>query len=198
MQLLQSLTTPCAAGPIDLHRGAILPVLHALSPMLLSLYYYRLNDDFCVRNFVFVSFLMSGFLQLVRGREPRALVLVAWWCLMNGLVPKGWWSGSRMRSVVEAIGRVVKGYEAVDPIIEHAFEGALRIAELDKAEDKEVAARCVFQNWDGVYWDDGPTRADLWELDQLLDLGDVNVYEVLGLATMTADELNMANLDIRV
>ena len=65
MALLTSLAsgTEPISGRIDLHANTLYPVLHALSPIFQSLYYYHLNPDFFVRVFVFCSFLMPEFPQ---------------------------------------------------------------------------------------------------------------------------------------
>ncbi|KAF2848128.1 hypothetical protein T440DRAFT_429378, partial [Plenodomus tracheiphilus IPT5] len=195
MQLLQSLTITSDVGPLDFHCGTIKPALYAMSPIFLSLYYYHLNQDFYVRICVFTSFLMPDFLQLVRNREPRALVLVAWWFALADLVPKDWWVGSKVGSVVEAIGRVLSGRDATGPVVENAFIGAHTIIKMNERRGRVAAAECIFEDWEGIDWDGGPRRADQWEIDQFLDLGEVDLEEILSLDAMTVDVFTTADLD---
>ncbi|KAF1846911.1 uncharacterized protein K460DRAFT_352109 [Cucurbitaria berberidis CBS 394.84] len=168
MVVLESLVSPTTTGPIDMHRNALVPVFQALSPIFLSLYYYHLNQDFRVRIFVLTSFLMPDFLDLVKTREPRALTLTAWWFALAGLFPRGWWIGSRVTRVVEAIGRVVRSKGDAQTV--EAIKGAEKIVETLESVGREEAARSVFEDWDGMDWDDGPRRAGEWEFEQLLDL----------------------------
>jgi hypothetical protein len=192
MAILQSILMPSNTGPMDFHGGTLKPVFHALSPIFLSLYYYHLNSDFYVRVFVFTSFLMPDFLQLVKDREPRALVLVAWWFALADLVPKGWWVGTKVGNVVRAIGRVIRGRDSYTVQInaqqnarrlaEEAFEGAERIVDQYDTVGREDAAKVIFECWHGVDWDQGTQRAEEWEFEQLLDLGDIMSGTTLGAA----------------
>lgn len=168
MELLTSMSSAESdLGPIDMDGNVLYPVLHAFSPIFLSLYYYHFNPDFFVRVFVFCSFLMPEFLLLVKNREPRALVLVAWWFALVGLAPRGWWVGRAVEKVVEAVGVVVmrKGDEAT----RRAFEGADKIIRTLQSEGSETAAKSVFDGWTNVHWDDGPERARAWEESLLTD-----------------------------
>ncbi|KAJ4315765.1 hypothetical protein N0V94_005784 [Neodidymelliopsis sp. IMI 364377] len=168
MDLLTSLSeSESGSGPIDMHGNTLYPVLHALSPIFLSLYYYHLNPDFFVRVFVFCSFLMPEFLQLVKLREPRALVLVAWWFALAGLSPRGWWVGKSVEGVVEAVGRIVaaKG----DGVTRRAFEGVEKIIRVLEREGNEAAAKSVFEAWTGAEWEEGPRKAEDWEAGLLID-----------------------------
>ncbi|KAF1944760.1 hypothetical protein EJ02DRAFT_370757, partial [Clathrospora elynae] len=126
--LLNLLEIMTVLAPIDVHCAALLPAFHALSPIFLSLYYFHLNTDFYVRIVVFPSFLMPDFLKLVKVREPRALVLVAWWFALANLIPGGWWVGSKVGNVVGAIGRAVKGYssreQGSEGLVDRVFKGA--------------------------------------------------------------------------
>ncbi|CAO2655150.1 Nn.00g102140.m01.CDS01 [Neocucurbitaria sp. VM-36] len=180
MALFETLVNPPTTGPLDLHRNALVPVFHALSPIFLSLYYYHLNQDFYVRIFVFTSFLMPEFLALVKAREPRALTLIAWWFALAGLVPKGWWVGSCVGRVIEGIGRVVRMSGDVQTI--EACEGAEKIVEMFERVGSEKAARSIFEGWEGIDWDDGPRRAEEWEFGQLLDLDDVASLDISDLS----------------
>ena len=168
MALLQSILDAGCSGPVDWHRATLLPVFHALSPMFTSLYYYHLNPDFYVRVFVFTSFLMPEFIQLVREREPRALVLIAWWFALADLVPKGWWIGDKVAKVVGAIGRVVGTGNR--ELVAKAFTGAQVVVDLFEREGRDEAAKSVFEGWHGVNWEEGPGRAAEWEIGQLMDL----------------------------
>ncbi len=168
MRLLSSLNnTEVDSGPIDLHGNTLYPVLHAFSPIFLSLYYYHLNPDFFVRVFVFCSFLMPEFLQLVKNREPRALVLVAWWFALAGLAPRGWWPGNAVEKTVEAVGRIVlaKG----DVITREAFENVDDLVRVLHDEGSEAAARSVFEGWNGINWNEGTQKAEEWEASLFTD-----------------------------
>lgn len=168
MDLLTSISNAESyLGPVDMHGNTLYPVLHAFSPIFLSLYYYHLNPDFFVRVFVFCSFLMPEFLRLVKDREPRALVLVAWWFALAGLAPRGWWVGRAVEKVVEAVGAIIMSGN--DEVTRRAFEGVDKLIQILQREGSEAAARSVFQGWANVYWDDGPQRAKAWEESLLAD-----------------------------
>ncbi|KAF2627386.1 hypothetical protein BU25DRAFT_410988 [Macroventuria anomochaeta] len=168
MNLLASLSNAdSGSGPLDMHANTLYPVLHAFSPIFLSLYYYHLNPDFFVRVFVFCSFLMPDFLLLVKNREPRALVLVAWWFALAGLAPRGWWVGKSVEKFVEAVGRIVK--EKGDQATQRAFESVEDVIRILKCGGSHAAARSVFVEWSGVDWDEGPKKADAWEASLLAD-----------------------------
>ena len=169
MALLENIMHPPDTGPFDLNGNILYPVFHVLSPMFLSLYYYRLNPDFNVRGFVFTSFLMPDFLALVKAREPRALVLLAWWFALLCLVPRGWWIGARV-GVVRALARAIRKSRDVQVI--KALEGPERIVDVLMVAGIEKAAESVFEGWEGVRWDDGPRRAEEWEMGALVDLSD--------------------------
>ncbi|KZM26640.1 uncharacterized protein EKO05_0005385 [Ascochyta rabiei] len=173
MDLLASLSNAeSSSGLIDLHGNTLYPVLHALSPIFLSLYYHHLNPDFFVRIFVFCSFLMPDFLALVKSREPRALVLVAWWFALAGLAPRGWWLGRSVVGVVEAVRRIVT--EKGDQVTRRAFEGVESIVRILERQGSEAAAKSVFEEWAGVDWDEGPRKAGEWDaglIDDLLSCG---------------------------
>ncbi|KAH7384358.1 hypothetical protein DE146DRAFT_223625 [Phaeosphaeria sp. MPI-PUGE-AT-0046c] len=171
--LLESTLNPRdTVGPMDLHVNTLVPVFHVLSPIFLSLYYYHLSPDFNVRIFVFTSFLMPEFLALVKARESRALVLMAWFFAMADLVPHGWWVGTRIGYVVKALGRAVR--ESGDEIVVRALEGAEKVNRAARDEGGERAAETIFDGWAGVNWDEGPVRAQEWELSLLGDL-DLNL-----------------------
>lgn len=175
MQLLGSVVHGKDSGSFDWHGPTLLPVFHALSPIFLSLYYYHLNPDFYVRVICFTSFLMPDFLHLVRQRAPRALVLVAWWFALAGLVPKGWWV-EQVRNVVGGLGRAIKAQSSGDDgFVEGVFGGAQRIVDVFESEGKEAAARSVFEAWAGVSWEEGPGKAQEWEFGLLMDLGDLDL-----------------------
>lgn len=168
MDLLTSLSNAESdSGPIDLHANTLYPVLHAFSPIFLSLYYYHLNQDFFVRVFVFCSFLMPEFLLLVKNREPRALVLVAWWFALAGLAPRGWWVGKAVEKVVEAVGKIVRSKG--DDVTKRAFATVDSIIRVLNSNGSEPAARSLFEEWTGVRWDDGLRKAKEWEASLLTD-----------------------------
>lgn len=192
MQLLGSVVRGKDSGLFDWHRPTLLPVFHALSPIFLSLYYYHLNPDFYVRIICFTSFLMPDFLQLVRQREPRALVLVAWWFALAGLVPKGWWV-ERVRNVVGSLGRAIKAQSSGDDgFVEGIFGGAQRIVDVFEREGREAAARSVFEAWAGVSWEEGPGRAQEWEFELLMDLGDLDLHLDLDAVGLDVQELGIS------
>ncbi|KAF2126541.1 hypothetical protein P153DRAFT_263401, partial [Dothidotthia symphoricarpi CBS 119687] len=149
-------------APNSEHHDILVPVFHALSPIFLSLYYYHLSPDFFVRIHVFCSFLMPDFLKLVKDKEPKALVLVAWWFALAGWTPKGWWVGEPVRQVVGAVGRRVR--REGEELLSEAIEGAERIVEIFDREGREKAAETVFGGWEGVDWNEGPVRADEWDM----------------------------------
>ncbi|RMZ71212.1 rta1 domain-containing [Pyrenophora seminiperda CCB06] len=161
MALLQNILQVESSGPVeDWHRAALIPIFHILSPIFTSLYYWHLNPDFYVRVFVFTSFLMPEFLELVREGEPRALVLVAWWFALADLVPRGWWVGDKMAKVVGAIGRAIgKGNHE---LAERVFTGAQSIVDIFERDGREAAAKSIFEGWHGVDWEEGPGRAAEW------------------------------------
>ncbi|KAJ4990111.1 GAL4 domain-containing protein [Stagonosporopsis vannaccii] len=168
MSLLASLSNAeSASGPFDLHANTLYPVLHAFSPIFLSLYYYHLNPDFFVRVFVFCSFLMPEFLLLVKTREPRALALVAWWFALAGLAPRGWWIGKAVERVVKAVGENVQSKG--DAVTRGAFESVDRIVRVLHTEGREAAAQSVFEGWKDVHWNDGPEKAEEWEASLLTE-----------------------------
>lgn len=155
------------SGPLDMHVGILYPVLHAFSPIFLSLYYYHLNPDFFVRVFVFCSFLMPEFLLLVKNREPRALVLIAWWWALAGLAPRGWWVGRSVTKVIEAIGDIVT--ETGDRVTQDACESAKNLVRKLEYEGNEAAAKSLFDRWHDVDWDEGPVKAEEWDTSLLRD-----------------------------
>ncbi|KAI1601196.1 RTA1 like protein [Pyrenophora tritici-repentis] len=177
MELLQGVLQTSCSGPVDWHGMTLLPVFHALSPIFTSLYYHHLNPDFYVRIFVFTSFLMPDFLKLVGDREPRALVLVAWWFALADLVPKGWWVGDKVTKIVGAIGRAVRMGD--HELAEKAFKGAQVIVDTFEREGRDEAAKSVFEGWNGVDWEEGPKRAAEWEIKQLIDLDDFSMEKYL-------------------
>jgi hypothetical protein len=156
------------------YKAALLPVFQALSPILLSLYYYRLNQDVYIRISAFPSFLMPDFLSLVHQHEPRALVLIAWWFALADLVPQGWWVGENVRRFLAAIRSEVERRD--DVVAKEAMCGAERIVQAFESEGGEAAAQSVFEGWGEVEWEEGPTRALEWEIAQWtrLEESDVN------------------------
>ncbi|KAH3974194.1 hypothetical protein HBI56_089400 [Parastagonospora nodorum] len=158
--LLESIVKP-EDVVLDVDANTLIPVFHVLSPVFLSLYYYHLNPDFNVRIVVFTSFLMPDFLALVKAREPRALVLMAWFFVMSDMVPNGWWVGNKVGVVAQALSRTVRKVGS-EKVIE-ALEGAERVIDVHQREGRERAAESVFDGWEGVNWDEGPRRAREWE-----------------------------------
>ena len=158
--LLESIVQP-EGGALDVDANTLIPVFHVLSPVFLSLYYYHLNPDFNVRIFCFTSFLMPEFLALVKAREERALVLMAWFFALADMVPNGWWVGNKVGAVAEALCRTIRK-TGRGKIIE-VVEGAERVVGVNQREGRERAAESVFDGWEGVNWGDGPTKAKEWE-----------------------------------
>jgi hypothetical protein len=191
LSLLESIIHPPDAGPLDFDTNTLVPVFHVLSPIFLSLYYYHLNPDFNVRVFVFTSFLMPEFLGLVKAREPRSLVLVAWFFALADLVPKGWWVGTRVGNIVKALGRVIR--QSGDVRLIEALEGAERLVKLSQSEGTEKAAESIFEGWEGVNWAEGPEKAKEWETLLLVDLSDE-----VGLSGLDLDLDQDLSLDISV
>jgi hypothetical protein len=150
------------------HCDALVPVFHVFGPIFLSLYYYHLNPDLFVRLHAFCSFLMPEFLELVKRRDPTALVLIAWWYSLAGLAPMGWWLGDSVRKVVQAIGYVVR--QGDNELAKKAFEGSERIMRLFETQGREAAAKSVFENWSGINWGEGPQRAEEWEYELMAGL----------------------------
>ncbi|KAL6704274.1 hypothetical protein ACN47E_008338 [Coniothyrium glycines] len=180
MAMLRAIIVPPIDGPMEFHGGTLKPVFHALSPIFLSLYYFHLNSDFYTRVLVLASFFMPDFLQLVQAREPRALVLVAWWLALSGLVPKGWWNATKVGTVVNAIGRAIRDREnyveqvnvpnSTLSLVEAALRTVEGIVELQDTRSKVEAAKSIFDSWPGIEWDGGPRKAAEWELEQLFNL----------------------------
>ncbi|KAF2659685.1 hypothetical protein K491DRAFT_689032 [Lophiostoma macrostomum CBS 122681] len=153
MALLASIADPSDTGPIDLHRSTLLPVVHALSPIFLSLYHYHLSQDVYLRIIVYPTFLPPEFNALMRAREPRALVIVAWWATLMGFPPNMWWPKGTVQRVLQAVSNIVmRNYSRV---VMDALEGACRVARVLEREGREAGARSIFEGWDGVYWDMG-------------------------------------------
>lgn len=119
---------------------------------------------------------MPDFILLVRDKEPGALVLIAWWLALMDLVPSGW-GGRRVRRIVEAVGRCVKGRGGI--LLDKATEEAERIVEVCEREGRDRAARRLFEQWEGVDWDEGQTRAEQWEASLFEDLNFEGDLEVL-------------------
>jgi hypothetical protein len=174
MLLLQPLIAQ--TGPIDLHRNTLIPVFHTLSPIFLSLYYHHINPDFFVRCLAFTSFLMPEFLALFKAREPRALLLMGWWFSLAGLLRNGWWVGDCTRRFVQAIGRILRQHG--DPCIIEAFEKVERVVSFRDSLGREEAGKSVFDEWEGVNWEDGISKAAEWEHSSL-EQGDETCFDLL-------------------
>lgn len=157
MALLRSLISQPTSGPLDLHRATLLPVIHALSPIFLSLYYYHLSPDVYVRIIVLPTFLTPEFLALVRLQEPRALVVMAWWFAFVVLIPNMWWVNNVVPRLLQAASNVVMRGEcrsgAEKKMLMDAVEGAFVVVRLVEARGREVGARSVFEKWEGVDWE---------------------------------------------
>jgi hypothetical protein len=157
MALLLSLVHVQDTGPIDLHRATLLPVIHALSPIFLSLYHYHLTPDVYVRIVVLPTFLTSEFMSLIRNQEPRALVIMAWWFSFLSLLPNLWWvSGSIPRLLQAASNLVMRSEVAADKkMLMDAIDGAFKVVRMVGKRGAEFGARLIFEGWEGVNWEEG-------------------------------------------
>lgn len=86
------------------------------------------------------------------------------------LIPGMWWLEPEVLRCLEALNNVVVHHN--DPVLLKAMEGPYKIArEVDRGgktpQSREMAARTVFEGWDGVDWDEGPTRREEWRFEQL-------------------------------
>lgn len=151
MELLRAIAEPSDTGPIDLHRSTLLPVLHALSPIFLSLYHYHLNEDASLRIIVFPTFLMPEFHALVKAKEPRALVIMGWWFAFIRLVPNNWWIKGFIPRLLQAVSNSV--IRSNSKILMNAIEGAYRVVRLAESKGVEAAAKSIFDGWEGVHWE---------------------------------------------
>ena len=154
MALLVSLIKEPESGPLDLYGPTILPALHALSPIFLSLYYYHLTPDVFVRIVVFPTFLTAGFIRLVRHQEPRAIVIMAWWIAFVTLIPSVWWIKNSVQQILQATSNVMmRNTQSNQKLLMDAMDGAFKVARLAQTRGKEVAAKSIFEGWEGVNWD---------------------------------------------
>lgn len=165
MALLKSMVEPEDSGPIDLHAPTLVPALHALSPIFLSLFYYRLNPDFYVRAFAMPTFLPHEFFALVARRESRALIIVGWWFAFVQLIPNRWWLRGIVPRVLHAISNEVM--RCNDKMLMDAMEGAYRLVGEGEKSGRESAAKRVFDGWTGVYWEEGPLKEQAWRFGEV-------------------------------
>lgn len=178
MALLEDIEHPPDTGLMDIHGPRLYPIFHVLSPVFVSLYYYHFDPDFNVRCFVVSSFMMPEFLALVKAREPRALVLVAWWFALVCLVPNGWQMFARVR-VVKSLSRMAQ--QSGDAKVIAALEGPNRLVDVLMEHGAEKAAMSIFEGWEGVDWEDGPRKAEEWERGCLVDLSEELDFDGLDL-----------------
>jgi hypothetical protein len=169
MTLLKTLVDPPTTGPIDMNGPVLLPVLHALSPIFLSLYYYHLNADLYVRIIVLPTFLTPEFLRLVAARETRALVIVGWWFALVRLVAGLWWLEASVGRVLQAVSNQVM--RCNDKVLMDAMEGAYKIHRVVELMGREAGGRSVFAGWEGVVWEEGPLREEQWSFEEVVDMG---------------------------
>lgn len=162
LALLQNLVEHKQSGPLDIHRPVLIPVLHALSPIFLSLYYYHLSPDVHVRIFVLPTFLTAEFLALVRTHEPRALVVLGWWFALLTFLPQtnSWFSPGLIARVLQSVSNVTT--RTCDTVLMDAMEGAYRIVTQEQRVGKEAAVKSIFEKWEGVIWEEGPQRETQW------------------------------------
>ncbi|ORY17132.1 hypothetical protein BCR34DRAFT_556078 [Clohesyomyces aquaticus] len=155
MALLHTLVEPPPqdpSEPLDFHLPVLLPMLHALSPIFLSLYYFHLSSDFYVRTVVFPTFMPPEFIALVKAREPRAMVIIAWWFAFVRLVPNMWWMRNLIPRLLQAVSNQI--FRCNSKVLMDAVDGAFRIVRLTEKRGREVGAKGVFQGWDGLSWED--------------------------------------------
>ncbi|KAH7139168.1 hypothetical protein B0J11DRAFT_575093 [Dendryphion nanum] len=160
MAVLKNLVEPQENGLIDIHRPALLPVLHAFSPIFLSLYYYHLSSDFFVRISVLPTLFPRAFLALVKSGEPRALIVIAWWMAFARMLPKVKWMQQTAPRVFQAVSNMIM--RSNNKIYMEAVEGAYRICRLVETRGIEIAARGIFDGWDGLTWENGPILAEAY------------------------------------
>lgn len=144
---------------------------------------------------------MPDYLQLMRDKEPRALVLFGWWLTLANLAPKGWWTGKRVRKTIGAMVRAIQAQPVGDGgFAERVLGSTLRIVDVVDREGKEAAAKVVFDDWPGVSWEEGPGRAQAWEYGQLVDLGNLGDLGDLdgGLGMDAAVGIDLQELGISV
>ncbi|KAF2190256.1 hypothetical protein K469DRAFT_561453 [Zopfia rhizophila CBS 207.26] len=156
LALLGSIVDPPSAhpsAPLDLHPPILLPVLHAMSPLFLSFYHFYLSPDFYVRIVVYPTSLTPEYLNLVRNKEPRALVILSWWFALVRLVPNLWWMKGTIARVLQAVRNRLVRSGGGDGLLMKALEGASRVVRLVEARGREVGAKSVFEGWEGVDWD---------------------------------------------
>lgn len=189
--LFENILKPEDTGPIDMHRNTLIPAFRALSPIFLSLYYHHLNSDFYVRAVAYTSFLTPEFLALVKTREPRALTVIVWWFSLANLVPNGWWIGSCVRRVAEAMGKTIKTNCDESTMI--AFNTAARLVAVFETQGREEAAKAVFNGWASISWEEGLAKAKEWESSLMVEL-DVDLNE----STLSDLDLDMPGLEISV
>ena len=169
MTLLRTLVDEPTSGPIDINGPVLLPVLHAFTPIFLSLYYYHLDPDLYVRVLVLPTFLTPQFLALVAARETRALVMVGWWFALVRLVPGLWWLQASVGRVLQAVSNQVM--RCNDRVLMDAMEGAYKVQRMADRMGREAGGRSVFDGWKGVIWEEGPLREEQWSFEELVDLG---------------------------
>lgn len=167
MRLLKTLVEPPTSGPIDINGPVLLPVLHAFTPIFLSLYYYHLNPDLYVRIIVLPTFLTPQFLALVAARETRALVMVGWWFAFVRLVPGLWWLEGSVARVLQAVSNQVM--RCNDRVLMDAMEGAYKVQRVVERLGREAGGRCVFEGWEGVIWEEGPLREEAWSFEEVVE-----------------------------
>ena len=68
---------------------------------------------------------------------------------------------------MEAVGIVVM--KEGDEMTKKAFKSVDSVLNVLRRKGREAAARSIFDNWENVYWDDGPERAKTWEASLLTD-----------------------------
>ena len=57
-----------------------------------------------------------------------------------------------------------------DRMLMDTMEGAYRIAREGDRRGREVAARCVFEGWEGVNWEEGPSKEQEWRFEGVGDV----------------------------
>jgi hypothetical protein len=85
---------------------------HAVEKLREALHFTRNNDFRIACTFVWPVTLLEGFMDLLRQKKPRALVLVAsYYCAMSPILNGLWWSGTTPKRDMEIIEQMVGSRE---------------------------------------------------------------------------------------
>ena len=84
--------------------------------------------------------------------------MIAWWMALMRMVPKVKWMAHAAPRVFQAVSNMIM--RSNNSILMDGIEGAYKIVRLIEAQGLEVAARSIFDNWEGVNWESGPMLAE--------------------------------------